>query len=148
MFNNNYEKYPYFQYNYELYPSRDQQLNFLNAYIQEYIEIIQKKKISNLLDDVDNQTTTNNILNNLNLDEEKLLLEANYFALASHLFWSFWGVCQASVCKIKFEYMDYVMARCDAYFKQKKVLFPNGLKKKLDKIYILKHESSNTTFNH
>ena len=139
MFNNNYDQHPYFQYNYEFYPSREQQLNFVQAYIKQFKKSIQMSR-NNSLDEENDSSNNNNDSNNngissnknnvyfesKNLDEEHLIKEANYFALASHLFWANWAICQASVCKIQFEYLDYAMARCDAYFKQKALLFPNG----------------------
>lgn len=125
MFNNNYDKYPYFQYNYEFYPNREQQLNFLNAYVEHYKEMMREQhqiKFEAELDenkiDVDrsgdegsNATDKENIKHvslthaSKNLNIEHLIIEANYFALASHIFWANWAVSQAAVCKIKFEYL-------------------------------------------
>ena len=123
MFNNNYENYPYFEYNYELYPNREQQLNFLSAYIESFRK---ETRVQTQTNPSNTDIDTNNNDDDCRNDLEHLLKEANYFALLSHLFWAFWSTCQASACKIKFEYLDYALARCDAYFKQKKILFPNG----------------------
>ena len=65
------------------------EINFLTAYIEAYKE-------SNIKDNYLNLT------NRLNI--EQMIVEANYFAFVSHLFWANWAVCQAAVCKIKFEY--------------------------------------------
>lgn len=139
MFNNNYENYPYFQYNYELYPNREQQINFLSAYVKQFKEETEKMSKNDILIDETNQENENADTDNNNnegnplsryderyLDMEQLIKEANHFALASHLFWIFWAICQANVCKIRFDYLEYALARCDAYFKHKKILFPDG----------------------
>ena len=83
MFNNDYDKYPFFEYKFDSYPTKQQQLNFLKGY---------KENMKN---------------NMINLDDEHLILESNYFALASHLFWSYWAVCQActSQAENSFQYM-------------------------------------------
>lgn len=135
MFNNNYKEYPFFQYDYSLYPSREQQIHFAKAYmkgLKEEKEKLRRKaqhnlsvRIENLEIDKNNNKNEHDSEENIE-DLEQLLKEANYFALSSHLFWIFWAMCQASTCKIKFEYLDYALARCDAYFKQKKILFPEG----------------------
>uniref|UniRef100_A0A8C1R2U3 ethanolamine kinase n=1 Tax=Cyprinus carpio TaxID=7962 RepID=A0A8C1R2U3_CYPCA len=44
------------------------------------------------------------------------------FALASHFFWGLWSVIQAKISTIEFGYMEYAMARFDAYFELKKKL--------------------------
>uniref|UniRef100_A0A672SGK2 ethanolamine kinase n=1 Tax=Sinocyclocheilus grahami TaxID=75366 RepID=A0A672SGK2_SINGR len=48
--------------------------------------------------------------------------QANKFALASHFFWGLWSVIQAKISTIEFGYMEYAMARFDAYFELKKKL--------------------------
>jgi choline/ethanolamine kinase len=120
MFNNNYDKHPYFQYNFELYPSREQQLNFLNAYIEQYKKSIRSQLQENAdgggggsgdgqVDLTDKENIKETRLNVKNLNIEHMIVEANYFALCSHLFWANWAVCQAAVCKIKFEYLVSVI---------------------------------------
>ena len=136
MFNNNYDKYPYFEYNYEKYPNRDQQINLINAYIDEY------KNASNYLA---NDSDKENIKNFNMLDVEQIIKEGNSFALMAHIIWIYWAIGKAATSKIKFEYLvkfnlnkieifnsnnimfkKYALARCDAYFKLKNVFFPNG----------------------
>ena len=118
MFNNNYDKYPNFQYNYELYPNREQQLNFVRSYIKKIKDVHHRQKMSDLSEVIEQSSSDENeqinideeikkddeILKSLNLNEEQLLKEANYFALASHIFWAFWGVCMAGNSQIKFGY--------------------------------------------
>jgi hypothetical protein len=83
---NNYDQYPYFQCNYNAYPNRDQQLHFIRSYVRECLDY-------------------NVNVNKKLFDEEKILIEANYFALASHFFWSVWAICQAAATKIQFSYL-------------------------------------------
>lgn len=123
MFYNAYEHYPYFQYTYSCYPTRDQQLNFIRAYINELksikdkkVEVLPKVLANSLrrsqeaIDDLDDlednePTAAASESTKADLDEEKLLKEANYFALASHLFWALWAICQAASTKITFDYL-------------------------------------------
>lgn len=105
MFNNNYEKYPYFQYNFDLYPNRDQQVNFLSAYIEEYNKARIFKDGNMSVEDIEDENDKENNKQFEKLEIEQLLKEANYFSLMSHLFWIFWSICQASVCNIQFEYL-------------------------------------------
>ena len=85
---NNYDQFPFFKYNPQLYPNREQQLNFIRSYIKEYIEINKQAEIDYKL-----------------LDVEKILIEANFYSLASNFFWSIWAICQASATKIQFSYL-------------------------------------------
>lgn len=120
MMNNAYEKHPYFQYNFDYYPTRAQQIDFLTAYVDEFKRTLKETQAkrqskgsmtldddanseSQLLDENLDDDKNKNALRNLNI--EHLLIEANYFALASHLSWALWGVSQAATCKIKFEYL-------------------------------------------
>jgi hypothetical protein len=143
MMNNNYEHHPYFEYNYDLFPNREQQLDFIRAYMKQFrktiqlryaqrvgeISVINNNKSNNDDDetiDVDPNSMARAYLDSKNLDEEHLIKEANYFALASNFFWIQWAILQASACKIEFEYLEYALARCDAYYRHKSLLFPYG----------------------
>ncbi len=116
--NYKHDKYPFFRYNFSLFPNRDSQLNLIRAYIKEFREAIQTR--------YPNKEAAQAYLDSLKLNEEDLLMEANYFALASSFLWFLWGIMQASQSKIKFAYLEYVLAKCDGYFQLKKQLFPNG----------------------
>ncbi|XP_044738084.1 choline/ethanolamine kinase isoform X1 [Chrysoperla carnea] len=85
-------EYPFF---YELpnnYPTKEQQLNF----IQEYIKVT--------------GTTS---------EPSEILTEIRVFSLASHFFWGLWGCANAPLSQIPFGYWDYAESRLDAYFKLK-----------------------------
>ena len=84
--------FPFFICNPHLYPNREQQLNFIRSYIKEYIEINKQTEIDYSL-----------------LNEEKILIEANYYSLASNFFWSIWAICQASATKIQFSYLVSIL---------------------------------------
>ena len=85
MFNYNHDQHPYFQYEYKLYPTREQQKSFVNSYLTTYSET---RKVE--FDEA---------------DEEKLINEANNFALASHLFWAIWCFNMSSSSSIEFDYL-------------------------------------------
>lgn len=109
MFNNNHDKYPYFTHNEQLYPSRQTQLKFIRAYLNECR--LTRRKLSLPID-----------CEHEYFNEEHLLREANYFSLASHFFWSIWAICQAAVTQIEFSFLDYALVRMDLYYKKKKNL--------------------------
>ncbi|KAJ0394302.1 hypothetical protein ATCC90586_010303 [Pythium insidiosum] len=46
---------------------------------------------------------------------EKLRLEANTYAMATHLFWSLWGFIQASQSEIDFDFISYATCRYAAF---------------------------------
>nr|XP_039266596.1 choline kinase alpha-like [Styela clava] len=101
MYDYSFDEWPHFVYKIENYPTKDQQTNFIKAYIEEHFTA--------------SSTTTH---------DEKwtvafMIREANRFALLSHLFWALWSVMQAKMSDIGFGYMEYAIARMDAYFKQK-----------------------------
>jgi len=104
MMDNNFEFFPYFSADRSQYPNKTQQLDFIRAYLKEYRALAAKNKI--------------NIDDSL-FDEEKVLLEANTYALASHFFWSIWSICQAAATQINFSYLDYGLTRMELYFELK-----------------------------
>ncbi|PNX92790.1 putative ethanolamine kinase A-like protein, partial [Trifolium pratense] len=52
-------------------------------------------------------------------DLKTLYVEANIYALASHLFWSLWGLIQAKMSPIDFDYLDYFFLRYKEYKRKK-----------------------------
>jgi ethanolamine kinase len=55
-------------------------------------------------------------------DVAALVTEATKFMLASHFFWATWGLVQAHVSAIDFDYMDYAQQRYGQYFKTRNEL--------------------------
>ncbi|XP_075905315.1 choline/ethanolamine kinase isoform X1 [Nelusetta ayraudi] len=100
MYDYTYDQWPFYKARPEDYPTREQQLWFIRAYLAE----------QHISDSAEQSRM-----------EEELILEANRFALASHFFWGLWSIIQAKISKIEFGYMDYAQCRFDAYFKQKKL---------------------------
>ncbi|XP_044536298.1 choline kinase alpha isoform X2 [Gracilinanus agilis] len=105
MYDYTYEKYPFFRANIPKYPTKKQQLHFISNYLavsQDGFESLSNEEKSRL--------------------EEEMLVEINRFALASHFFWGLWSIVQAKISSIEFGYMDYALARFEAYFYQKRKL--------------------------
>ncbi|KAH8316836.1 hypothetical protein KR074_011119 [Drosophila pseudoananassae] len=68
---------------YTRYPKRDFQLQWLRVYLEEYLQRSQLK----------------------NKDVERLYIQVNQFALASHIFWTVWSLLQAEHSTIDFDYV-------------------------------------------
>ncbi|XP_030650265.1 choline kinase alpha [Chanos chanos] len=105
MYDYNCDKSPFFKVNPNNYPTKAQQMHFFGNYLAEY---------DNGFDNLSEE-------DQLRLKEE-MLVEVNRFALASHFFWGLWSIIQARISTIEFGYMDYALARFDAYFDLKKKL--------------------------
>ncbi|XP_069480195.1 choline kinase alpha-like [Ambystoma mexicanum] len=105
MYDYTYEKFPFFKANFAKYPSKKQQIHFFTNYLAEFqhgFENISNEEKSRI--------------------ESEMLIEVNRFALASHFFWALWSIVQARISTIEFGYLEYAMARFDAYFLQKRKL--------------------------
>ncbi|XP_059420976.1 choline kinase alpha-like isoform X1 [Carassius carassius] len=100
-----YDKFPFFITNTKNYPTKAQQMHFFQCYLLE-----SHAGFENLSEE-----------DQLKLKED-MLVEVNRFALASHFFWGLWSIIQAKISTIEFGYMEYAMARFDAYFELKKKL--------------------------
>ncbi|XP_040893501.1 choline kinase alpha isoform X1 [Toxotes jaculatrix] len=104
MYDYNCEEFPFFKVNPQAYPSKAQQLHFIESYLRE-----SDRGFDNLSEE-----------DQMKLKQE-LYMEVNRFSLASHFFWGLWSIIQARLSTIKFGYLEYAMARFDAYFQQKKI---------------------------
>ncbi|XP_056383478.1 choline kinase alpha [Hyla sarda] len=105
MYDYTYEKFPFFKANFSKYPTKKQQLHFISSYLMEF-----QPGFENLSEEERSKI------------ENEMLIEVNRFALASHFFWGLWSIIQAKISSIEFGYMEYAMARFDAYFLHKKKL--------------------------
>uniref|UniRef100_A0A8C2BNL5 ethanolamine kinase n=1 Tax=Cyprinus carpio TaxID=7962 RepID=A0A8C2BNL5_CYPCA len=86
---------------YNLYPSREMQLDWLHTYLQAYKLFTKKgEEVSQL-------------------ELETLYVQVNKFALASHFFWGFWALIQAKYSTIDFDFLGYAVLRFNQYFKTK-----------------------------
>ncbi|XP_018559641.1 choline kinase alpha isoform X2 [Lates calcarifer] len=104
MYDYNCDEFPFFKVNPQTYPSKAQQLHFIERYLRE-----SDRGFDNLSEE--DQTK----------QKQELYIEVNRFALASHFFWGLWSIIQARLSTIKFGYLEYALARFDAYFQQKKI---------------------------
>ncbi|XP_068595294.1 choline/ethanolamine kinase [Brachionichthys hirsutus] len=100
MYDYTYDQWPFYKATPENYPTREQQLYFIRAYLAEQNS-----------DTTVDQTQI----------EEQMIIEANRYALASHFLWGLWSIIQARISTIEFGYMDYAQCRFDEYYKQKKL---------------------------
>ncbi|XP_043979487.1 choline kinase alpha isoform X2 [Gambusia affinis] len=98
------EEFPFFKVDTQNYPSKAQQLHFIEGYLRESDQ------------GFDNLSTEHQ----MKLKEE-LYVEVNRFSLASHFFWGLWSIIQARLSTIEFGYLEYAQARFDAYFQQKMI---------------------------
>ncbi|XP_004488529.1 probable ethanolamine kinase [Cicer arietinum] len=93
---NHFAEYAGFDCDFSLYPNRNEQFHFFRHYLQpERPQEVPQK------------------------DLEALYIEANTYALASHLFWALWGLIQAKMSPIDFDYLGYFFKRYKEYKRQK-----------------------------
>ena len=110
MSNINYPEFPYFTYNLDLFPKKEQQLHFIRAYIKKFKENYLHNKLKTLSEKDSNvkkedlNIENDKVLKSFYLNEEKMILEANYFVLLSHLMAIFWAVYQAKNSEILWGY--------------------------------------------
>lgn len=93
----NNDSYPYYSMNMNDFPTKEQQLQFIQTYLMEY----------------DSNYVTDKDL------EDKILQEILAFTLASDMLWALWSIIQAQKSTIKFGYLDYGLDRFDAYYSHK-----------------------------
>ncbi|XP_046861526.1 choline kinase alpha-like isoform X1 [Xenia sp. Carnegie-2017] len=97
IFDYNHPHYPFFTGDVTKYPSYDQKVFFVRAYLQAY-----------------NETT------DVTLDEiEKVIDEADRLSLLSHFFWAMFSILQSYKSSINFGYLEYALFRmeCLNHFK-------------------------------
>ncbi|UJR22426.1 hypothetical protein I4U23_025486 [Adineta vaga] len=101
------KEWPHFKVNFSHYPNKEQQHNFLSAYV-DAILASQDQSVP----------CTNDSSKNSNRDEliNEIMKEANYYTLASHFFWTLWAIHMATSTAIKFGYMEYARTRLTAYY--------------------------------
>ncbi|RVE71382.1 hypothetical protein OJAV_G00051230 [Oryzias javanicus] len=104
MYDYSVEEHPFFRADAQKYPSKTQQLHFIESYLRE-----SDPGFHNL-----------SAADQMKLKEE-LFVEVNRFAMASHFFWGLWSLIQARLSTIEFGYLEYAKARFEAYFQQKKI---------------------------
>ncbi|CAH3162035.1 unnamed protein product [Porites lobata] len=96
----------YFSLSLSKYPSKEQQLLFVRAYLGR-------------------NTPINGTICAPTIEETELLDQIDRFVLASHFLYGLWGVIQegfSSTGNIMFNYLEYAVARFEAYVQHKKKL--------------------------
>ncbi|KAI3424538.1 uncharacterized protein J3R85_010545 [Psidium guajava] len=93
---NHFNEYAGYECDYSLYPSKDEQYHFFRHY---------------LMPDKPQEVSDK--------DLEAMYIEANTYMLASHLLWALWGLIQAKMSPIDFNYMEYFFLRYSEFKKQK-----------------------------
>ncbi|GBG74702.1 hypothetical protein CBR_g19107 [Chara braunii] len=97
---NHFNEYAGFDCDYTLYPSKEAQWFFIKHYLcPDSPEDAQESEI------------------------ERLYVEANVFALASHIYWGVWALLQASFSSVDFDYLGYFFMRWDEYKRRKDEAF-------------------------
>ncbi|GBC01839.1 hypothetical protein RclHR1_04350015 [Rhizophagus clarus] len=86
-----------FDCDYNLYPSKKFQRQWLRHYLN---------KLNPAHDATEEEIST-------------LYREVNKFALASHFYWGLWGLIQAQLSDIDFNYMEYAVLRFTEFYKRK-----------------------------
>ncbi|XVE71431.1 hypothetical protein DITRI_Ditri10aG0149500 [Diplodiscus trichospermus] len=97
---NHFNEYAGLDCDFSLYPSKDEQYHFFRHYLkpEKPYEVSEK-------------------------DLEALYVESNTFMLASHLYWALWGLIQARMSPINFDYLGYFFSRYNEYKRQKEMCF-------------------------
>ncbi|XP_077296720.1 choline/ethanolamine kinase isoform X2 [Arctopsyche grandis] len=89
--------YPYYYEKFDQYPSLEQKEIFMKQYLLK----VNRDQVPSLEE-----------LNHLNLEVES-------FTLASHMFWSLWGIVNAPDSQIPFGYWEYALSRIEWYYRLK-----------------------------
>ncbi|XP_030844945.1 ethanolamine kinase 1 [Strongylocentrotus purpuratus] len=87
--------------NYDLYPSKEFQLQWIKEYLSaRYSRLGENKVVTDR-------------------EVERMYAVVNKFALASHFFWGVWAIVQAYHSTIDFDFLDYAIIRLDEYKRRK-----------------------------
>ena len=105
MYFNDHHQFPFFYHDSSCYPTRDQQLNFIRAYIDE------TRKIRAESNQAGGQEASDS-----DLDEERILKEANHFALASHMVAVAMSINLAASTKDKFSHLVIWSFELETFF--------------------------------
>ncbi|XXG55881.1 hypothetical protein AAC387_Pa03g3440 [Persea americana] len=97
---NHFNEYAGFDCDFSLYPDKDAQYYFFRNYLQPDKPLAVPSE-----------------------ELEALYIETNSFRLASHLYWALWGLIQAKMSPIDFDYLGYFFLRYSEYERQKEMCF-------------------------
>jgi len=119
-------EYPYFREHPELWPSREQQLLFIRAYLRHRGPATKRPapvpEHSGAKPSGERGQGREQQEREREQQEEALLQEVRVYGLLSHLFWALWSVVNAPVTTISFGYWEYGLCRLNAYWRLKRHL--------------------------
>ncbi|RKP07936.1 choline/ethanolamine kinase [Thamnocephalis sphaerospora] len=92
---NHFAEYAGFECNYDRYPDKAHQYEWLRHYLV-----------------AGNEPVTDEAL-------DAFYREVNQFALASHFYWGLWALVQAELSNIDFDYMSYAVMRFNEYYRRR-----------------------------
>ncbi|XP_034233872.1 choline/ethanolamine kinase isoform X3 [Thrips palmi] len=124
------EEFPHYKAGRSDYPSPEQQLAFVRAYLQT----ARQQREHNCGGTVDTMTPGQHPTE----EEAVLLKEIRAFTLSPHLLWGLWSIVNATVSQIPFGYWEYAEERLNAYFEAKAAFSSMcdsvGVKRKTDDV--------------
>ncbi|KAK4265230.1 hypothetical protein QN277_026310 [Acacia crassicarpa] len=97
---NHFAEYAGYDCDYNLYPNKDEQYLFFKHYLQP---------------DRPHEVPEEDLC--------RLYVEVNIYSLVSHILWALWGLIQAKVSPIDFDYLDYFFKRYNEYKRKKEEYF-------------------------
>ncbi|KAK3775594.1 hypothetical protein RRG08_020782 [Elysia crispata] len=95
---------------YNLYPSREEQLPWLRYYLEAKSKALKVKGSSDVVTVTDKEVET-------------LYIQVNKCACAAHYLWGVWSLIQAAHSVIDFDYVGYSSIRLKEYFRRKEEFF-------------------------
>jgi len=95
---NHFNEWAGFECDYSKYPSKAVQMVWIRHYLKAFYN---------------NEPSA--------IEVDQVYKEANKFALASHFYWGLWGLVQAELSNIDFDYMEYAIMRFKEYYAKKKI---------------------------
>lgn len=115
-------EWPFFNVDFSLYPNKEQQVKQIDLFMKSnamlflYIKVNFLSSYADVIISSPEQSNSNkngtlektsSSKTDINREEliNQLMREANYFALASHFFWTLWAINMATSTTIKFGYM-------------------------------------------
>jgi len=118
------EAAPYYTVHTDAYPSRDEQLVFIRAYLAAYHADNKENKDRSSALHKPNRVPgrVSQWVAAAPTEEETLLREVQAMALVSHVFWLLWSIVQGHVSEIQFGYLDYAKVRLEHYLAAKEEL--------------------------
>lgn len=116
-------------FNPQLYPSKEFQLEWLENYLKEWNELSKIPETGDKIDNNMNDCVSKNGHHDADFEKRLNTLhrQVNKFSLMCHLYWAIWSLLQARHSSIHFDYHGYAKSRLGEYFKNKeKILSINN----------------------